>query len=72
MKTHRRGVGLHLDRGESHERIVAAVRDVGVRVERAGHRELHVALTSAEPARVEQKKTKHVVSIVPIARTEIK
>ena len=72
MKTHRRGVGLHLDRGESHERVVAAVRDVCVRVERAGHRELHVALTSAEPARVEQKNKTRRQYHSPIARTEIK
>ena len=46
---HRRFIRLHLERREPHERVVARVRDVRVRVEGARHRELHVALAAAQP-----------------------
>mmetsp|Transcript_5681 Transcript_5681/g.23446 ORF Transcript_5681/g.23446 Transcript_5681/m.23446 type:complete len:332 (-) Transcript_5681:178-1173(-) len=52
-------VRLHLERRESHERVVTRVRDVRVRVEGARHRELHVALARAQPNLPERDVAAH-------------
>ena len=56
---HRSRVRLHLERRESHERVVTRVRDVRVRVEGARHRELHVTLARAQPNLPERDVASH-------------